>query len=77
MQYTKPLYSRNPEGVRRRHRVEHLAPPQFATYRHLHISDESHTSQMSKSILAQVKELIPPLNAGLHKGQAGMFQSYM
>lgn len=26
---------------------------------------------MSKSILSQVKELIPPLTAGLHKGQAG------
>ncbi|CAG7847495.1 ATP-dependent (S)-NAD(P)H-hydrate dehydratase 2 {ECO:0000255/HAMAP-Rule:MF_03157} {ECO:0000255/HAMAP-Rule:MF_03157}; AltName: Full=ATP-dependent NAD(P)HX dehydratase 2 {ECO:0000255/HAMAP-Rule:MF_03157} [Serendipita indica DSM 11827] len=26
---------------------------------------------MSKSILAQVKEIIPPLSAGLHKGQGG------
>ncbi|KAG8752738.1 hypothetical protein FRC14_006742 [Serendipita sp. 396] len=26
---------------------------------------------MSKTILTQVKELIPPLTGGLHKGQAG------
>lgn len=60
----------------RRHRsIEHLTPHRLLHCRHLHISDSSNTSSMSKSILAQVKELIPPLNAGLHKGQAGVLHS--
>lgn len=58
-------------GTRRRHRFEQLTPNHFANARHLHISDSSHLAPMSKSILTQVKEIIPPLNAGLHKGQAG------
>jgi len=66
-------------GLRQRHTsvVEHLTPNHFATDPHPHLSGTSHTPHMSKSILAQVKELIPPLDAGLHKGQAGMFHSYM